>query len=158
MTNRSRIEERIAKKEKEIQELEVQIREARAYVQALHDVAKHLPREAETEKEADALLRPGSGVADARSALLKAGKPLHIVDLLRAMGREINRKNKIGVSGSLAAYVRKGEIFARPKPNTFGLIEFAGSPSATAAEKGPVNSKGPPENFGLDEADETAAA
>jgi hypothetical protein len=158
MAGRNKIEERILKKEQEIQELEMKIREARAYVQALQDVAKLLPRGPETEKSADAVLRPGSAIADARSAILKAGKPMHIIDLLRAMGREVNRKNKIGVSGSIAAYVRRGEIFTRPKPNTFGLIELAQTngkyeKSDTAASK----MDEPPDDFGIDENDENTA-
>jgi hypothetical protein len=35
--------------------------------------------------------------------------------------------NRSALSGSIAAYVRKGEIFTRPAPNTFGLLELGNS-------------------------------
>jgi hypothetical protein len=157
MAGRNKIEDRIQKKEQEIQELEMQIREARSYIQALQDVAKLLPRDAEGETSGDVSLRTGSSVADARSAILKAGKSLHIVDLLKAMGREVNRKNKTGVSGSLAAYVRRGEVFTRPKPNTFGLLELEKRGKSEGFRNGVVRVEAPPDNFGIDETDETIA-
>jgi len=150
MAGRNKIEERIIKKEQEIQELEMKIREARAYVQALQDVAKLLPREQEAEKTAETVLRPGGSIYDAHAAILKAGKPLHIADLLRAMGREVDRKGRIGLAGSLAAYVRRNEIFTRPKPNTFGLIELESAPRNGEAKKMGM----PPKDFGLDNDDE----
>jgi hypothetical protein len=163
MMSRRKIEERIAKKQQEIQELELQMREARAYIQALQDVAKMLPREGDAERETSDVsqqgetMRPGSYVADARDAILAARKALHVVDILKATGRENNRKNRTGMSGSLAAYVRRREVFTRPRPNTFGLIELSSeNPSAPhpapAVQSGPP---GPPDDFGLDRADET---
>jgi hypothetical protein len=152
MAGRNKIEERIIKKEQEIQELEMKIREARAYVQALQDVAKLLPREQEVEKTADAVLRPGGSLYDARAAILKAGKPLHIADLLRAMGREVDRKGRIGLASSLAAYVRRNEIFTRPKPNTFGLIESQSTPKSEAKKMGM-----PPKDFALDNEEENSS-
>ena len=60
----------------------------------------------------------------AYDALKKAGKPLHVNVLLPAIGRGITRADKSAISGTLAAYVRKGDVFTRPAPNTFGLAEF----------------------------------
>ncbi len=153
MAGRNKIEERILKKEQEIQELEMKIREARAYVQALQDVAKLLPREQEGEKAAEAVLRPGGSIYDAHTAILKAGKPLHIVELLHAMGREVDRKGRIGLASSLAAYVRRNEIFTRPKPNTFGLIELQSAPRGGEVKKMGM----PPEDFGLDNEEENSS-
>jgi hypothetical protein len=157
MAGRNRIEERIHKKEQEIQELEMKIREARSYIQALQDVAKLLPRDAEGETGGDVSFRAGSSVADARSAILKAGKSLHIVDLLKAMGREVNRKNKTGVSSSLAAYVRRAEVFTRPKPNTFGLLELQKRLKSDDSRNDVIRDEAPPDNFGIDETDDTTA-
>jgi hypothetical protein len=156
MSNRRRLEERILKKQQEIQELEMMIREAKAYVQALQDVIKIMPREGGeiASRESDSSLRPGSYVSDARDAIRKAGRPLHLVEILKASGRENDRKNKTGMAGSLANYVRKGEIFTRPKPNTFGLIEL----ETTSHQSAPSPARSaPPDDFGLDETgDETA--
>jgi seryl-tRNA synthetase len=148
MTSRKRIEDKILKKEQEIQELEMKIREAKAYVQALHDIAKMLPKEqgeAVEDEESETSIREGSYVDDARKAISEAGKPLHVVDILKSTGKEDNRKNRIGMSGSLAAYVRRGEIFTRPRPNTFGLISMG---SALGTHKSV-----PPDDFGIGDDD-----
>jgi hypothetical protein len=156
MTSRRRIEERIEKKQQEIQELEVQLREARSYIQALQDVMKLMPREGDDAAVggSDSAMRPGSYVFDAREAIRSAGKPLHIVELLKATGRPNDRKNRTGMSGALAAYVRRHEVFTRPRPNTFGLIELAdrqSHPTQTASMR-----QSPPDDFGLDPEEDTA--
>lgn len=81
-------------------------------------------------------------MAKARDALLKEAKPLHIDDLLKAIGK--TKEHKASVSGSLGNYVRKNEIFTRPAPNTFGLKEFD--------ESQPEEE--PPEDFGVADQDE----
>jgi hypothetical protein len=62
-------------------------------------------------------------LAGAYDAIKMAGRPLHVTDLLAAMGRQPTRGERSAVSGTLAAYVRRGEVFTRPAPNTFGLLE-----------------------------------
>ena len=64
-TSRQRIEDRIKRKEVEILEFEMKIREARSYVQALNDTIKLLPRD--DDAPAYTILRAGSGVAKARA-------------------------------------------------------------------------------------------
>ncbi len=161
MAGRSKIEERIAKKEQEIQELEMKIREAKAYIQALQDVSRLLPRESEPEKverperaSGDIVLRPGGAIYDARAAIQKAGRPLHITELLRLMNRPVDRKSRISVSSSLAAYVRAREIFTRPKPNTFGLVDMKQEPSEGEVKKADA----PPDDFGFDPQEDDNAA
>ena len=153
MSGRRKIEERIRRKEAEIQELEGKVREARAYVQALQDVLRMLPREAtglgpaelgETE------LRPGSMVAEARDAILAEGKPLHVSKLLAAIGKEMTPQNRASLSGSLAAYVRRREIFTRPAPNTFGLVELG-------RESESVRDADIPDDFGVEADDDEIA-
>ena len=144
MSERRKIEDKLRKKEQEIQSLESQIKDARIYIQALQDVLKMLPRE---NNQGDsgataATLRPGSGVAQAREVILKEGKPLHILDILKGMGKEPTREARISLGGSLAAYVRQGAIFTRPAPNTFGLIELGHNTDGTERE--------PPADFGVD--------
>ena len=56
---------------------------------------------------------------------------MHIQDILRGIGKEVTPENRASLGGSLAAYVRRGEIFSRPAPNTFALL------SATASEEEP---------------------
>jgi hypothetical protein len=121
-----KFEERIRRKELDIQELEMQIREARSYMRGLQEALKILPRESAdrgTEGGED-VLRPGTMVAAARGALQQFGRPLHLLDILTAIGKEPNGANRASLGGSLSAYVRKAQIFTRPGPNTFGLVEF----------------------------------
>lgn len=66
--------------------------------------------------------RAGTDVAKSMEALNLAGKPLHIDDLLRAIGKPVNKSSRISLAGSLAGYVRDGKWFTRTAPNTFGLI------------------------------------
>jgi hypothetical protein len=140
MALRDELQKRIERKRSEMVALERQIGEARVYIQALEDTLKLVPRDGDEVVDAAKMLRTGSGVAKAKDALRRIGHPLHIVDLLKAMGRGDTRPNRIGLSGSIAAYVRKGEIFTRPAPNTYGLVEFASN-----------GKKSPPPNFGIDE-------
>jgi hypothetical protein len=143
MVLRDEIRKKIERKRQEIQDLETRVREAKVYVQALEDTIKMLPREGINEGLAETVLRPNSHTAKARSAILNAGQPLHVHLLVEAVGKSPTKANKAALSGSLAAYVRKGEIFTRPAPNTFGLIEMedSGSPQVHSLEDGP-----PPED------------
>jgi len=141
MNERKKIEDRIRKKEEEVQHLEAQARDARVYVKALQDVLKMLPRESESAVEAQSTLRVGSAVAIARDIILKRGVPVHIADLLKDMGKDLTRESRASLGSSLAAYVRKGEIFTRPAPNKFGLVELG----HTEKEEGDSE---PPDDFG----------
>jgi hypothetical protein len=145
MANRRRIEERIKRKEAEIQALETQIKDARTYIQALQDVLKMFPREEADSLDPSSVLRPGSLVAQARDVLIEVGRPLHVDDILQRIGKDITRSNKTGLSGSIAAYVRRREIFTRPAPNTFGLIEL----QETQGNHTKVSSHEPPPDFGI---------
>ncbi|MEX2629295.1 MAG: hypothetical protein WD341_05090 [Tistlia sp.] len=124
MADRRQIESMIKKKEQEIQALEGQVREAKVYLQALQDVLKRFPRETASDPNAATSLRPGSMVARAKDAIQQAGHPLHVDEILRAEGKELNRPNRTALGGSLSAYVRKGMIFTRTAPNTFGLVDL----------------------------------
>ena len=124
MSERSVIEAKIRKKETEIQSLEKKLEAARVYLNALRDILRAVEREAESERSDETALRKGSSVAQAREVILSLGTPVHIDDLLRHLGRELTRQSKASLTGSLAAYVRRGEIFTRPSPNTYGLLEL----------------------------------
>lgn len=127
MTERDVIESQIAKKQSEIEALDEKLKAAKVYVAALRDVLKILEKAARAEPsndEGETKLRAGSTVAQAREIILAKGAPTHIDDLLESMGKEVTRDTKASLAGSLAAYVRREDIFTRPAPNTFGLIEL----------------------------------
>jgi hypothetical protein len=117
---REKIEERIQRKEQEIRSLEIQIGEARAYQQAMQDTLRLIPKEA-SATDPETILKPGSAIAKTVAILKRHGKPMHIGDILRGLGKQDNKKNRVSLAGSLGWYVRKQEIFTRPLPNTFGL-------------------------------------
>lgn len=140
MSEREIIRDRLRKKEQEIQSLEERLRTARIYVAALHDILKVVDRGSGSPNP-ETVLRPGSSVSQARDVILAAGKPVHISDLLEALGKAGTREGRASLTSSLAAYVRREDIFTRPAPNTFGLIELGHSePVAEEPE--------PPKGFG----------
>lgn len=134
MISRQRLEAKIRQKDQEIQGFELSIREAKSYLQALQDMLKMLPRNGDV-RGPDAL-RVGSDMAKTRDAIRSAGKPLHISEILPAIGKENTKKNRVSLGGSLAGYVRKGAIFSKSAPNTFGLVELEAGGAV------------PPEGFG----------
>jgi len=135
MGMREKLDEKIKRKEQEILEFEAKIREARAYIQALHEAAKLLPREEAKNGNAETMLRPGGSAYKAFKALQEAGRPLHIKDILKAIGIPNNKTNRISLGGTLARYSRNNDIFKRTAPNTFALLEGG--------------DEEPPENFGV---------
>ncbi len=125
---RQDFERRITKKQQEIADLEMQIRDAKSYLQALQDSLKFIPRDADSNgASAGTDLRQGSALSKAREAIKKAGKPLHINELLEAIGKVVDKKSKVSLAGSLSNYARKQKIFTKTAPNTFGLREFDSS-------------------------------
>jgi len=134
----------------------MQLREARSYLQALEDTVRILPREG-VDEQVESVLRPNSTIGKAREAILAAGRPLHIQDILLAVGKPSTREARAALSGSLASYVRRREIFTRPAPNTFGVVElldirFVPTPQGNG---GKVHE--PPPGFGEDEEEEKSA-
>lgn len=126
MGARESLQRLLDRKTQEIQELELQIQLARAYQQAIQDSIKALPREATSqiggEEGIPSEIRPGTLLARARDAIQKHGAPMHISEILAAIGVENTKKSRVSLVGSLGAYVRKGQVFTRPMPNTFGII------------------------------------
>lgn len=144
MSLRRKFDRKIREKEEEIQTLEEDLRSARAYLSAMRDALKMLPNEGDggdTENLSE-VVRPGSAMDLAVRALREAAKPMHIMELLKAMGKEPTAENRGSIGSSLAAYVRRSAIFTRPAPNTFGLVEWGVLPTEPPQD-------GPPDDFGL---------
>lgn len=146
MSHRQVVEQKLAKKLTEVQSLEDKLRTARIYLLALQDVLRAIESDdlVEAVEVDDRTLRKGSMIEQARSAILKFGKPVYIDDLLLSLGKEVTRETKASLAGSLAAYVRREEVFTRPAPSTFGVVEFgAETPPKTATSE-------PPSSFGME--------
>jgi len=142
MGARRKLAEKIRKKQQEIRELEASLRDERKYLEGLEDSFKLLPRNDEDDEDADSTeahgIRPSSLVGKALDALRTKGGPLHVNELLQAIGEVVTKEKRGALSGSLSAYVRRREIFSRPQPNTFGLLEWDRASEETE----------PPEDFG----------
>ena len=123
MGQRDKLEERIKKKREEIDKLKIQILEAEAYISGLQDAMKYLPKDVKDET-AEGAIRPGSKIYKTLNLLKTMGKPMHIDQILKALGLPVVKEEKVSLSGSLGWYVRKNQIFTRPAPNTFGLISM----------------------------------
>jgi len=140
------IERKIKQKEDEIQQLREQLFRAEAYLEALQESLKLIKRNADSDSYEG--VRPGSLVDKARRILLHAGKPLYVGDILKGMGKEVTKKTRASLSGSLGSYVRQGFIFTRPAPNTFGLIDFHEDTEENSAENFDTDIL--PEGFGVE--------
>ena len=116
------IQKLVDRKAQEIEQLEQAVRDARLYLQGLQDAMKALPKENVASEQRT--LRSGTEVAKVKEILQQAKKPLHITEIIRLLGKTPDAKNRVSLSGSLSGYVREGQIFTRPAPNTFGLTEF----------------------------------
>lgn len=125
------------KKREEISLLEKQIGEAKSYLLALQDALKMMPKTSDGESAAQAL-RTGTEVAKSYDIIKASGKPLHVNEIVKRLGKEVSKQNRVSLSGSLSGYARRNYIFTRPAPNTFGLVEFESN----------NKSDEPPEEFG----------
>lgn len=143
MTERRVIEDKLRKKQAEVQSLELKLQAAKVYVTALQDVLKLL--NADAAESSEAKLKAGSATAQARDVILEHGEPLHIDELLRDLGKEITRETRASLNSSLAAYARKNEIFVRTAPNTYGLFELGHD---LIHEKQEDDEPQPPSGFG----------
>jgi hypothetical protein len=119
---RENFQKLVNKKQQEVTELELRIREAKAYIQGLEDSMKLLPRDANIAVEH--ILRPDSSLAKTRDAIKAAGAPMPIADILKAIGKPQDKKHRVSLAGTLSGYARNGKVFTKTAPNTFGLIEL----------------------------------
>jgi hypothetical protein len=156
VTERQKIEERLRRKQAEVRTLEEKLRGAKAYIAALQDVLKIFDPDHDDGRETK--LKAGSAVAQARELIRDSGEPMHLDDILRALGKEVTREAKASLTSSIAAYSRRGEIFVRTAPNTYGLIELGHDPAeglvTEPAEPPPTFGGSPAPSFEDDLADD----
>lgn len=135
------LERKIEATRQDIARLEAELLEKKAFVQGLLEALKLFPKNAGVDTKGETVLRHGSDMAKARDFLQSLGRPAHITDILKGIGKENTKTTRLSISSSLAGYARKNEIFAKTAPNTFTLIGLAGAnDSATNPE--------PPTGFG----------
>lgn len=121
MSAKLELTKKITKKKVEIETLEKKLAHAKVYLKALEDSLDLF------ESENQSSLRANSNVAKAKSVIQKTKAPLHINQILKKMGKKVNKKNRVSLASSISAYVRKGRIFKKTAPNTFSLFELESS-------------------------------
>lgn len=142
MSFRSDIVKRLQKREEMILDVRLHLDELHselashlAVADELRAILKNLPVDDEAEQQStEPALRPGSDVAKAREHLHNLGKPTHVDDLLKLLGKTVEKKTRASLSGQLSLYARKNQIFTRPAPNTFGLREWLVNAAAPKPE------------------------
>ena len=108
---------------REIESLEQENAIDEAYVQAM-GVAIDAVSKSESKPSVRPAIKSGSRPDMARKALASHKKPMHIGDLLGAMGVDDTEDNRTNVSRALSSHVTQGRVFTRPASYTFGLLEW----------------------------------
>src|SRR2546430_1012666 len=107
------LEDRIADRKSRIETLEDTIQE----LQSLYNLLPS-PEDANSSQP---VFRQNSEGWLVHELLRKVGKPLYIDKILEQLEREVTVDARNSLAGQLGGYVRNGQVFTRPQPNTFGL-------------------------------------
>ena len=114
----------VREKRAEIARLEGELRSAR-------DALRSLEESTGTMERADHRARTRSGDPDAgdlviaiREMIVAAGRPLFIDEILHGLGERLTREARLRVRELVLERVDRGEIFTRPRPGTYGVVEL----------------------------------
>ncbi len=132
MSARSDIERRIEKEKQKLLELRAQIDKSEHFVLGLQEALKFVPQDSHGPQQR-AVLQPGSAVKKAEELLRQTGKPMHMTDIVKGIGNPVDSQPSL--VSSISRYVKKGVIFKRLGPNTYGLLEW----DARAGQKIPID-------------------
>jgi hypothetical protein len=107
-----------AEKQAELVRLEAELAAGRAYLRFLVDRIDAAEQQRADEPECT------DPVIVIRRLIRQAGQPLYIDDILRGLDRPLNRDGREEIRNLLLSWVRREEIFTRPRPGVFGLVEL----------------------------------
>lgn len=113
----------------QIAELEGRAREAQSYLQALQDSIRLLLKNEGNGSSKEARIKPGSNPDKVYALLKKAGHPLHIKTIVEGIGLQYSKMTRSTINSALIPYLKKGQVFTRPEPGTYGLVEWEASQS-----------------------------
>src|ERR1035437_7592762 len=97
MSSRKAIEKMIGNAEEEQAALRKQIELKDAYIQGLKDTLRYLPKSPD-KSNGQTALRAGTDIAKAREIILKEGKPMHIAEIIKRLGKELTKQNRASLS------------------------------------------------------------
>jgi hypothetical protein len=149
MSLKTEIEKKIDKKNQEIAGLETQIREARAHIQGLQEALRLAAKDPDIDVVGSVSptraqeFRATSDMAKAADYVRGEGKPCHISDIVKGIGKEPTKPNIKSVAGAMNNYARQKRVFVRTAENTFSLIAF----------EEPTPDVDLPDDFGVDTQD-----
>lgn len=109
-----------SEKQAELVRLEAELAAGRSYLRFLHERIEAAEQRCGDEP---ACTDP---VIVIRRLIREAGHPLYIDDILRGLHRPLNREGREEIRQLLLSWVRREEIFTRPRPGIFGLVELEG--------------------------------
>jgi len=118
----------LERKRVEAEALRAQLIAVEAYIEAMQDAIKLLPKEPNGEPFTAPIqtqLREGTKLAKVRESLLSKGKPLRINEILQDIGEPVTKEARVALSGSLGQYAKQGKIFKKTGPNIFGLLDYS---------------------------------
>ncbi len=133
MSIKTDLEKAIVKRSKAIESLRIELTKEETYLQALNDVLRMSLRD--TGDKPKATLRPGSAIDKVRNTILEARRPLHVNEILERTGFT----HKLNLVSSISHYMRRGVIFTRPAPNTYGLHELKDLEDSPNEKEQPVH-------------------
>ncbi len=138
MDARQEIERRIERERQKLTDLRAQIERTESFILGMQEAVKLLPRVAQMSASGSKrALRSGGSAQQALQLLRTGGKPMHISDILIAIGKENTRSARSSLASSLGRYSRQGKLFVNEGSNTF----------SAKAESDPSGNL--PEEFGM---------
>jgi len=127
----SDLRKRIEKKNEErwllqdrLDRLQAEAQALDAVITELESVLKVAEKQEAGNAQPEIKLRLGSEVYRSREVLRRMKQPAEIGELLKALGKEDTQENRRSLSSQLAWYARKDQIFTRPEPGMWGLLEW----------------------------------
>jgi hypothetical protein len=142
MSIRTDLEKRIEKERQKIADMRRDLEKTESFAQGLQEALRLLPKDDQGSRQGvqgrtTATFRRGSDVEKAYNVLRSAGVEMHISEILLKIGKEDTKPNRMNLSSSLSRYVRDAQIFTRPNPNSFGLVEHTTPPLALVGQLPP---------------------
>lgn len=130
--------EAIREKQKRLQDLRREIVAVEAELREAKAILGERPREIGRVGFRKRPIRPRSSVWWAKSALVHAGKPMHIDELVKRVEEFSSQAvRKSTLVSNLSRYVRSRDTFSRPEEGIYGLLDFEGGVETEKGAEGP---------------------
>lgn len=117
------IQQKIEKKNQEIKDHQDKIQKAQAYIEVLKDLDDEISfKPPRAQHKFPRRKGNRTNIEKAAEIILKAGRPLHANEVVKALGWRRTLRNKVSIASSMAHYSNADKIFKRVAPNTFDVL------------------------------------